>query len=176
MLPKLLGPEVCREIKADKKDLPIIMLTVKPELESKLELFDLGIDDYITKPFLLVELIVRIKAILQRPKICQEKIIKWENITINLNNYSVWVDKKEIYLTKREFSLLRCLITNADRVLSRDEIFDRVWDMNADCFSNTVETHILNLRKKLETKGRKLIHNVSGRGYIIKDKLFHVQG
>ena len=167
VLPKSDGLQVCKEIKKEKKHTPIIMLTVKSELETKLKLFQEGVDDYMTKPFLFEELVARIKAITKRPLKVENTVMRIDDIMVNLDNHVIRRGGQEIYLTRKEFCLLEYFIKNKGKLLSRALILEHVWDMNADPFSNTIEAHILNLRKKLDPERNKtnIIHTVPSRGY-----------
>ena len=168
VLPKLNGEQVVKEIRRDNKSLPIIMLTVKSELETKLDLFNSGVDDYLTKPFIFEELLARVRAILKRPSTIQNQILRISDLVVNIDRHSVRRGRRDIYLTRKELALLEYLLKNRARVLSRGMIMEHVWDVNADPFSNTIESHILNLRRKINIPGRpELIHTVSGRGYKI---------
>ncbi len=166
VLPKLDGPEVLKEIRKEKKHIPVIMLTVKSELENKQALFDLGVDDYLTKPFLFEELLLHVQALLRRPAKLEKELFKIDNLTLNLNSNIVRRDGKELYLTRREFALLEYLMRNRGKIVSRNHLLDHVWDINADPFSNSVEVHIASLRRKLNfNNNRELIHTFAGRGY-----------
>lgn len=164
MLPKKDGRTICKEIRSSGKTMPIIMLTVRQDVEDKVDLLDQGADDYIGKPFSFDELHARIKALLRRPREIQPHIIMIGDITIDSNKQLVLRGKREIYLTRKEFSLLEYLAQHRGNVVSRGMIMEHVWDQNSDPFSNTIEAHILNLRKKLGSK-KPLIHTVPGRGY-----------
>ncbi|MBI2013823.1 MAG: response regulator transcription factor [Candidatus Colwellbacteria bacterium] len=168
ILPLKDGFEVCNDIRSSGKHTPILMLSVKSEIDHKINLFEQGIDDYVTKPFSMSELLARVRAILRRPKILQEDEITIDDLVLNVQKQSVSRGDKKIYLTRKEFSLLEYLMRNAGTVVSRGMIMEHVWDSESDPFSNTIETHILNLRKKIELpKKRKIIHSVPGRGYKI---------
>lgn len=165
-LPKMSGAEVLKEIRKDKKFLPIIMLTVKAELTDKQTAFALGADDYLTKPFLLAELIMRIEALLRRPKKFKNKIGRLGDLKFDYRLGSFKRGQQEIYLTKREYCLLEYLWRRQNEIVSRGEILENVWDYNADPFSNSIETHIASLRKKLNIgKRNNIIHTFPGRGY-----------
>jgi len=167
-LPKKGGCEVCDEIRKDGKDAPIIMLSVKSEVKTKVELLNAGADDYLTKPFSFEELLARIKALLRRPEKIGDKILKVDDLVLDKGRQIVMRGKKEIYLTRKEFNLLEYLMENQGMVLSRGMIMEHVWDINADPFSNTIESHILNLRRKIEQKNKKgFIRTMPGRGYKI---------
>lgn len=166
ILPKMDGKTVCEKIREDNKSVPIIMLTVKSEVEDKVALFNAGVDDYIAKPFSFVELLARIRAILRRPQKIEEEILRINDLILDMKGHTVKLGDNEIYLTRKEFSLLAYLMKNKGNVVSRGMIMEHVWDMNADPFSNTIEAHILNLRRKVDISiDRKFIHTIPGRGY-----------
>ncbi|MFH1790008.1 MAG: response regulator transcription factor [bacterium] len=170
-LPSKEGSEVCKEVRAAGKTTPILMLSVVSESEKKVQLLDCGADDYLTKPFCLSELLARIRALIRRPKIIQGHVIKLDDLTMDIRQQEVYKNKKEIHLTRKEFMLLQYFLENIGTVLSRGMIMEHVWDMNADPFSNTIESHILSLRKKIDINGKKkLIRTVPGRGYKISAK------
>lgn len=169
MLPKKIGKQVCEEIRRDGKTTPIIMLSVKSETTTKVDLLNMGADDYLTKPFSFQELLARIRALLRRPKAIETTEIKLHDLVVDTKKYTVKRGQRVIYLTKKEFMLLEYMLRNQGVVLSRGMIMEHVWDMNADPFSNTVESHMVNLRKKIDMgKEKKLIHNIPGRGYKIE--------
>jgi DNA-binding response OmpR family regulator len=163
-LPEKSGEDACKEIRS-KKNTPVLILTGELDTENKIKLLNLGADDYLTKPFSLKELIARINALYRRPPQITENTIKIENITIDRNRKEVTINGKEINLTTKEFLLLEILAINKRKVISRAEILEGSWDSNADIFSNAIETHISNIRKKL---GKNIIKTVSGRGYKIE--------
>ncbi|NLZ74481.1 response regulator transcription factor [Candidatus Falkowbacteria bacterium] len=166
VLPKMDGFEVLKEIRNEKRHIPVIMLTVKSELNMKEKMFALGVDDYLTKPFLFDELLMRINAILKRPAKIEGDLFKVDNLTLNTKTSIVKRGGKEIYLTRREFFLLEYLLRHRGLIVSRQEILEHVWDYNADPFSNSIESHIASLRRKLnKNKNRNLIHTFNGRGY-----------
>lgn len=167
ILPKKQGKQVCREIRDAGKQMPVLMLSAKSEVLEKIDLLNSGVDDYMTKPFSFEELLARINTLLRRPLQIKEKILKVSNISLNRDKGEVHHRDKEIYLTRKEFSLLELLMNNKDQVVSRGLIMEYVWDIDGDPFSNTIEAHILNLRRKLSDRKRRLIQNVPGRGYKI---------
>lgn len=165
-LPKLNGAEVLKEIRHEKKHIPVIILTIKSELSDKEKMFNLGADDYLTKPFLFDELLMRINAILKRPNKIDNDLYKIDNLTFNTASKIIRRGGREIYLTRREFFLLEYLLKNRNFIVSRQQILEHVWDYNADPFSNSIESHIASVRKKLNKhKNRNLIHTFNGRGY-----------
>lgn len=164
-LPKLNGFEIVKRLRASKCPTPIIILTVLGELNDKLELFNLGADDYLIKPFALSELLARLKALLRRPQNLQGEILRVGNLALDPDRFLVTKNDIRIPLSAREFSLLEYLMLNQGKYLARQNIIEKVWDENADPFSNTVEVHIMNLRKKLETETEHYIFTASNRGY-----------
>lgn len=165
-LPKLNGAEVLKEIRYEKKHTPVIMLSVRSEIITKKEIFELGADDYLTKPFLFEELFLHIKAILKRPAKTEGTVFKIDNLTLSTKTNIVRRGSRELYLTRREFTLLEYLMRNRGKIVSRQQILEQVWDYNADPFSNSIEAHITSLRRKLNiNKNRNLIYNFPGRGY-----------
>lgn len=171
-LPNKDGFTVCEEIRKQdhdkRKHVPIIMISVAGQVSHKVQGLSTGIDDYVTKPFFIEELLARMQAVLRRPQVSQGALIEIDNLSIDTTKQSVMRGKESIYLTRKEFSLLEYLARHSGQVLSRSAIAEHVWDINADPFSNTIETHILNLRKKIDRQHKhKLIHSVPGRGYKI---------
>ena len=166
-LPGLNGREIIKKIRAEGLSVPILMLTVHSELIDKVDLLTLGADDYLTKPFALSELLARLKAILRRPPNWQGKTLKLGNLELDRDKFLVTKAGRRIVLSSKEFALLEYLLENKGQVLSRQTIMEHVWDENSDPFSNTIEVHIMNLRKKLETPAHQLIFTISNRGYKI---------
>lgn len=168
ILPKKEGREACKEIRAVGKTTPIIMLSVKSETVTKVDLLNAGADDYMTKPFSFAELLARMRALLRRPKEMEDEILTISDLIIDIRRHTVRRANKEIYLTRKEFVLLSYLLRNAGSAMSRGMIMEHVWDMQMDSTSNTIESHILSLRKKIDAKSnKKLIQTVPGIGYKI---------
>ena len=165
MLPGKSGYDVCREVRSKKPDLPIILLTAKSHEAEKMLGFELGADDYVTKPFSPMELRARIKALLRRSQGSQTTSYAFSSVVVNLERMEVLDGERQIELTSLEFRLLTALIQNSGRVLSRDRIMDLVWGTNAVTSDRVVDTHIANLRKKLEPNGAKHISSIRGMGY-----------
>jgi DNA-binding response OmpR family regulator len=170
-LPELNGLEIVKSLRKEKNNIPIIMLTVRSELEDKINLLEIGADDYLTKPFSSSELLARLKAITRRPKEIKDNILKVKNLTLYPDKFIVKRGKENIRLKSKEFALLQYLMENKGCYKSRQEILDNVWDENADPFSNTIEVHIMKIRKKIETKKDKFIYTVSNRGYKIDSQV-----
>ncbi len=166
ILPKKTGLEVCKEIRSAGKTVPIIILSVRSEEITKIELLNAGADDYLVKPFSFEELVARMRALLRRPKQIENKTLCVDNLVLDINKHVVKRNKKEIQLTRKEFMLFEYLLRHKGAVVSRGMIMDHVWDMSVDPFSNTIEAHIVSLRRKIDLLNRiKLIHTVPGRGY-----------
>jgi len=166
ILPKKEGMQVCREIREKGRTVPILILSVKSQTMEKADLLNAGADDYLTKPFALEELLARIAALLRRGRSIARDVMTIEDIVLDSKAGTVTRKKKPVQLTRREFSLLEYLMRNEDIVLSRSMLLEHVWDMSVDLFSNTIESHIFCLRKKLNDMGKdKIIQTVPGRGY-----------
>lgn len=171
VLPKKLGAEVCTEIRQSGKTTPILFLTVQSEVADKIKALNLGADDYLTKPFSFQELLARLRAILRRPPQIVSDVLTFEDLIMDVSSQVVKRQQEDIYLTRKEFMLLEYLLRNKGGVVSRSELLEHVWDSSVDIFSNTIESHIVGLRKKLDgPRRKKLIHTVSGRGYKIDTK------
>jgi len=166
-LPKLNGREIVNQLRGAGIRTPILMLTVHSEITDKIDLLNLGADDYLTKPFATSELLARVKALLRRPKSWQNNILQFGSLELNHDRFSLVKNGEKIALSAKEFSLLELLMKNPGRILTRQEIMENVWDENGDPFSNTIEVHIMNLRKKLETKKERFIFTIPNRGYKI---------
>jgi len=173
MLPKMDGFEVCRSIKqeAKYKNIPIVMLTAKGEEVDRIVGLELGADDYIVKPFSPRELVLRIKAILRRGKVEEAKkdILTAGILTVDIPRHKVTVNEKEIELTPMEFKLLVTLMERQGRVQTRDGLLSEVWDIHAEVYTRTVDTHIKRLREKLGKAG-KYIETIVGLGYKFKQE------
>ncbi|MBN8718837.1 DNA-binding response regulator, OmpR family, contains REC and winged-helix (wHTH) domain [Hydrobacter penzbergensis] len=172
ILPNLNGIDLCKEIRRVKPDVPIIMLTALGTTDDKVEGFDAGADDYLVKPFELRELLVRIRALLKRSASnnqVQGFILRYADIEMNMHTKIVKRNNKEIELTPKELKLLEYMMQNPERVLSRTEIAEKVWDTSFDTGTNFIDVYINYLRKKIDKDfDTKLIHTKSGLGFIFK--------
>jgi len=169
-LPTTNGDQILKDVRAEKKDLPVIMLTVRSEVNDKVDLLNSGADDYLTKPFAMSELLARIKSILRRQMKDEEKILKVGDLELDMEALTVKYKNRDVDLTSKEFSLLAYLMKNKNKIISRQTIMDNVWDFNADPFSNTVEVHVMRIRQKINDKKKKIIFTSSNRGYKIVDE------
>lgn len=169
VLPGFTGLELCRRIRKIYPDTPVIMLTALGTTDNKLNGFDAGADDYVVKPFEFRELLARIKVLLKKSAYMQEPANKliFEDLELDLDKKTAKRKNLKIELTAKEFSLLEYFMRNRGRVLSRNDIAEKVWDANFDFGTNVVDVYVNFLRKKID-KGfdRKLIHTKVGFGYI----------
>ena len=170
-LPYKNGLSLCKEFRAANKNIPIIMLTALGELQDKMDAFGVGADDYIVKPFHFDELFARIKVSLKRTDAVESniKFLDVEDLHIDFSTKTVSRAAIEIPLTAKEFSLLSLLASNRGTVISKQEILEKVWDLNFDTGTNTIEVYISFLRNKIDKKfEEKLIHTKPGFGYYMK--------
>lgn len=166
MLPKKEGLQVCKEIRASGKTMPILVVSVKTDPMDKVDLLNAGADDYLAKPFVLEELLARVRALMRRPAPIEKDILAVEDVVLDTKNGTATRGDRDLMLTRKEFMLLQYLMRNEGNVVSRGMILEHVWDMSVDIFSNTIESHILSLRKKLDDMGKdRLVQTISGRGY-----------
>ena len=169
MIPKMSGPDVCRKIRKsqDIKETPIIMISAKSEEQDKVFGLDLGVDDYISKPYSIKELLARVRAAIRRPiAVTANDKLQVGSIVMNLKSYKVMINDIDIHLGPTEYKLLLELMKNAGRVISRDQLLDRVWGITADIESRTVDVHIGRLRKALSVASdQNLIRTVRSFGY-----------
>lgn len=169
MIPGIDGIEVCKELKrnVETRNIPVIMLTAKGEEVDRIVGLELGADDYVVKPFSPRELILRIRAVLRRqtPEASvPDTLWRNEGLEVDFGAHRVIVDGQEVALTATEFKLLTELIRNPKKVLSRDQLLDRVWAYQFDGYARTVDTHVRRLRRKLE-RYSDWIETVRGAGY-----------
>lgn len=174
VLPKINGLELCKEVRAAKPSVPIIMLTALGTTDDKIEGFDAGADDYLVKPFDFRELYVRIRTLLKRNNLSgnsQGFILKYAGLEFNNLTKIVTRSGIEINLTPKELKLLEYLMRNSERVLSRAEIAEKVWDTHFDTGTNFIDVYINYLRKKIDKDfPTKLIHTKPGLGFIFKEE------
>lgn len=174
ILPKLNGIDMCKQIRATQPDVPIIMLTALGTTDDKVEGFDAGADDYLVKPFDFRELHVRIRALLKRGQNngkAQSFLLSYADLTINDQTKTVTRSGTEIDLTPKEFKLLQYMVENSERVLSRAEIAEKVWDTHFDTGTNFIDVYVNYLRKKIDRDfSTKLIHTKPGMGFILRSE------
>jgi DNA-binding response OmpR family regulator len=172
-LPVINGYDLCKIIRSRNQHIPIIMLTALSSTNDKIEGFDAGADDYMIKPFEFRELVVRIRALLKRimnQQLPTGNILKVSDLELNVDSKAVTRAGKPISLTAKEFQLLEYFMRNRNRVLSRGDIAEKVWELDFDTKTNVIDVYVNFLRKKIDKEFEpKLIHTQVGMGYIMKD-------
>ncbi|MGB8930224.1 MAG: response regulator [Anaeromyxobacteraceae bacterium] len=172
MLPDLAGTEVCRRLKADARtrDVPVVMLTARGDEIDRIVGFEVGADDYVTKPFSAREVVLRARAILRRAtgRPAERPVAEVGPIRVDVEAHRVFVEGAEVALTPLEFKLLRTLMTRLGRVQPRERLLEDVWEMSTEVETRTVDTHMKRLREKLGA-ARDLIETVRGVGYRMID-------
>lgn len=173
-LPGINGYDLCKSIRSRNQHIPVIMLTALGAMDDKIEGFDAGADDYLVKPFEFKELLVRIRALLKRTmnqQLPTGNILKVANLELNVDSKEVTREGKLINLTAKEFQLLEYFMLNRNRVISRADIAEKVWDLDFDTKTNVIDVYVNFLRKKIDKDfDPKLIHTQVGMGYIMKEK------
>ena len=171
MLPEMNGYEVCRALRKDGNQTPILMLTARDAERDIVEGLDVGADDYLAKPFSFEVLLARLRALLRRPNEKLEEVLRVGDLTLDPSLKKVTRAAQEISLTAKEYAVLEYLMRNAGKVLSKEQIISHVWNFDADVLPNNVELFIMFLRRKIDKPfGSKLIHTVPGFGYKLEDK------
>lgn len=171
MLPEMNGYEVCRALRKDGNQTPILMLTARDAERDIVEGLDMGADDYLAKPFSFEVLLARLRALLRRPNEKLEEVLRVGDLTLDPSLKKVTRASEEISLTAKEYAVLEYLMRNAGKVLSKEQIISHVWGFDADVLPNNVELFIMFLRRKIDKPfGSKLIHTVPGFGYKLEDK------
>ena len=173
MLPGINGLELCKIVKEQKPNTPIIMLTALGTTENVVNGLDNGADDYLIKPFKFAELFARIRTLLRRfnGMASIDQIINIADLQINLSAKTVKRDNKDIVLTATEYRLLEFMAKNKSKILSRIDILESVWDIDFNLGTNVVDVYVNYLRKKIDKNaGQKLIHTAVGLGYVLREK------
>ncbi|SHK55807.1 DNA-binding response regulator, OmpR family, contains REC and winged-helix (wHTH) domain [Clostridium cavendishii DSM 21758] len=171
MMPNMDGYEVLKSIREKGIVTPVLFLTAKDSIDDKIKGFKIGADDYIIKPFFSEELLLRIEAILRRNgTILKENKIRFLELELDITKRSMTIDGSNIVLKGKQFDLMEYLINNKDVILTKEQIFDRIWGFDSDTTVNVVEVYASNLRKVLKTKGYdKYIKTIRGVGYILSE-------
>ncbi|TDS58097.1 response regulator transcription factor [Myroides indicus] len=172
VLPEVNGIDLCKEFKKSIPHVPVIMLTALGTTDDKVDGFDAGADDYLVKPFELRELYVRIRALIKRFEQMDTNslsVLTYADLELDLNEKNFKRGGEQIHLTPKEFNLLQYMMENPERVLSRSEISEKVWNMHFDTGTNFIDVYINYLRKKIDKDpAKKIIHTKSGMGFILK--------
>ncbi|PMD70681.1 response regulator transcription factor [Companilactobacillus nuruki] len=171
MLPEMNGYDVLKNIRDDKINTPVLILTAKAEIDDKIHGFNLGADDYLTKPFHREELQVRVKALLKRSgALADDSVLKIRNLEVNLNSHDIIANSEQVALNGKEYDLLVYLLQNKNTILTKDQIFERIWGFDSDTSITVVEVYMSNLRKKLRpSENDSLIKTIRNVGYIFQD-------
>ncbi len=168
-LPGMDGIEIARKLREDEDDTPILILTARDALDSRVEGLDVGADDYLVKPFERQELLARMRALLRRRPPRGMAPLRVGDLTLNPDTHEVVRSERSIDLTQREFELLEYLMRNERLVISRQRLLDEVWGYDPFSITNTIEVFVSNLRRKLEAGGEpRLLHTVRGAGYVLR--------
>jgi two-component system copper resistance phosphate regulon response regulator CusR len=172
MLPKVDGFEVCRTLREHGDQTPILMLTARADVATRVAGLDTGADDYLTKPFDFDEMLARVRALMRRgAREYRPPTLSVADLELDTNAHGVRRGGREVPLTAKEFALMEYFLRNPGRVISRAEIAERVWDESFDPFSNTIEVYIARLRKKIDDESPvKLIHTRRGVGYVLEPR------
>jgi two-component system copper resistance phosphate regulon response regulator CusR len=168
MLPRKDGIEVCRQLRSEGSNVPVLMLTARDTVENRIEGLDAGADDYLVKPFHFHELLARIRALSRRKPLLRQDLIEIADLSINTPTRQVRRSGTSIELTAKEYALLEYLASRAGEVVARSDIAEHVWDENFDPFSNLIEVYIQRLRRKIDDDhSLKLIRTRRGAGYLL---------
>ncbi len=173
IIPGLNGIELCRELRDQGRQTPILMLTALGTTDDKVQGFDAGADDYLVKPFEFKEFLARVRALTKRGGVVNQtaQTLRFADLEVNMDAKTVFRYGKKIELTAREFNLLVYLIRNQGRVVSKAEIAEQVWDIDFDTGTNIIEVYVNYLRKKIDRDFEpKLIHTQFGMGYVLKSE------
>jgi len=165
MLPDTDGHTVCKNTRNDGVTIPILVLTARGETEDKVTLLQSGADDYMVKPFAFAELVARLQALLRRPEEIVPSVLSVGQFTLNTATQTIFRIENELPLTRKEFMLLEYFMRHPNQTLSRDDIIDHAWNFDFSYFSNAVDVHIKNLRKKIGPDGDEIIKTIRGVGY-----------
>ncbi len=166
MLPSMDGYEICKQMREMNITVPILVLTARNETDTKVQLLQSGADDYLVKPFSFAELTARIRALLRRPSEKLPETLKVGDIELNPSERRVKLGGKEIPLTLKEFGLLEYFMRHPNQVVNREDLLNHLWDFNYVGFSNVVDVHVKNLRRKLDAAGGEgILETVRGIGY-----------
>lgn len=170
MMPIINGIQLVKELRKNKINTPILLLTVKDSTKDKVEGLDSGADDYLTKPFAFEELTARVRALLRRKETQKDNILTADDLQMNLVAHQVTRTDSEIILTPKEYSILEYLLRNKNKIVSRTKLIEHVYDFHFDSGTNVIDVYINKLRAKIDQPTcKQLIHTVRGVGYIIKE-------
>lgn len=168
LLPKMTGQEIISRLREKNINTPVLALSICSETKDKVSFLSKGADDYLTKPFFFSELEARVNALLRRSEKTKKEKLIYGDLELNLLNQEAYRDNLSIYLTTKEFLLLKLLMENPEKIITRQAINENAWDNDHDFSSNITEAYILKLRQKIDFKKPYLIQTISGRGYSLR--------
>lgn len=171
MLPKMDGIEICKKLRSEGNNTPVLLLTAKTQVEERVEGLDAGADDYLNKPFAFTELVARVKALSRRPNNFTQTVLEVDNLTLNTTTYEVKRAGKLIELSKKEYTLLEFLMRNVGNVFNKYQLTEQVWPYDSDVLPNTAQVYIGYLRNKIDRcakNEKQLIKTVRNFGYKIE--------
>lgn len=172
MLPDEDGFSVCRHLRANRRNMPVLMLTALDSVEDRVAGLDSGADDYLAKPFDPRELLARVRALLRRERVSRDPVLRVADIELDSASREVRRAQRPVQLTTREFAILELFLRNVNRVLSRDEIAQHIWAFDFSAMSNVIDVYIGNLRRKLgDNSEPRLLRTVRGSGYLLRDQV-----
>ncbi len=169
MLPTIDGLTICKEMRSRSIVLPILVLTARAEVETKVELLLAGADDYLVKPFAFEELFARVHALLRRPSEALPETLRVEGIELNTTEHAVMKNGKPLPLTLKEFGILEYFLRHPNEVVNREDLLAHLWDFNYESFSNVIDVHVKNLRRKLDDGTTpSILETIRGIGYRLR--------
>lgn len=171
MLPGISGLDVVREVRRQRKEVPVLALTARGGIDDRIEGLDAGCDDYLAKPFALQELLARVRALLRRATAVRLPVLQYRDLSLDPATRTVTRDNRRIELTNKEYALLEYLMRYPEQVLTRNVLLEQVWGYDFETQSNVLEVYMNFLRKKIDAKmERKLLHTVRGVGYVLREE------
>ncbi len=172
MLPRMNGIDVLREIRRNKLNTPVLLLTARDTVQDKVAGLDVGADDYMTKPFSSEELLARIRSLSRRnASVMFENVLQWADLTLNLATYELFCGESSFKLGLKEFSMMELFLKNGSRILTKETLILKIWGYESDAENNNVEVYVSFLRKKLQhLKSRVSIKTVRGVGYCLEER------
>ncbi|MCP2244026.1 response regulator transcription factor [Lentzea aerocolonigenes] len=172
MMPRLGGLETCRRLRAAGRDLPVLMLTARDQVNDRVAGLDAGADDYLPKPFATEELLARVRALLRRRGTGDDEsqILTFADVRVDPGRFEAWRGERPLRLTRTEFSLLQVLVRNATRVLTREALFEAIWGFDMSVTPTSLQVYVSYLRRKMEAEGEpRLIYTLRGLGYTLRE-------
>jgi two-component system copper resistance phosphate regulon response regulator CusR len=167
-IPGCDGMEVLRGLRAVDRETPVLFLTARDTVSDRVYGLDAGADDYLCKPFAFDEYLARVRALSRRQSLQANTLLSYDDVTVDVAKHTAFRGGQRLSLTMKEHSLLVLFLRKPEEVLSRTRIYEQVWSENFDGVSNTLEVHVMELRRKLESHGRRLIHTLRGKGYVLR--------